>query len=59
MHGKVNSTNLATRWCAQEEVREALEVIWKRPERSEEILVGIIEKNMEVYAFEKRLEERK
>ena len=43
----------------EDEVREILEAIWKSPDRSEEILAGIMEKNREVYDFEKRLEERK
>jgi len=42
----------------EEEVREVLEAIWKNPDRSEELLTSIREKNREVYDFEKRLEER-
>ena len=42
----------------EKEVREILEEMWKTPERSEEILSKIIEKNKEIYEFEKMLEEK-
>jgi len=40
----------------EKEVREVLEDIWKSPEKSEEILNKIAEKNKKVYDFERMLE---
>ena len=57
--GKVSVQKICRAARNEEEVREALEAIWKNPDRSEEILADIIEKNKEVYDFEKRLEEMK
>ncbi|MEM3041775.1 MAG: hypothetical protein QXG97_07130, partial [Nitrososphaerota archaeon] len=41
----------------EEEVRETLDNIWKQPEKGEEIIKDLSEKNEEVYQFEKMLEE--
>jgi len=41
------------------EVREILDAVWENTVRSEEILASVIEKNREVYEFEKMLEETK
>jgi len=41
----------------EEEVREILDQIWKLPENSEGILSGLLEKNKDLYEFEKTLEE--
>ena len=56
--GKVSVQKICRAARNEEEVREILEAVWENPERSEEILVGVMEKNREVYDFEKRLEER-
>lgn len=40
----------------EKQVREIIEKIWKDPERSEQTLAAIAEKNKEVYEFEKLLE---
>jgi len=40
----------------EKQVREIIENIWKDPERSEQTLAAIAEKNKEVYEFEKLLE---
>jgi len=37
-------------------VREVLEKIWKTPDKSDEIITKVAEKNKEVYEFEKMLE---
>jgi len=42
----------------EKEVREVLEDIWKAPDKGEDILGKISEKNKEVYDFEKMLEGR-
>jgi hypothetical protein len=41
----------------ENEVRETLDVIWKNPEKGEEILVEALERNKDVYGFEKMMEE--
>ena len=41
------------------EVREILDAIWKSPEVAEEILSEAIEKNEDIYGFERMLEEKK
>jgi len=43
----------------EEEVRETLDRIWKQPERSEETLNQLLQKNGDLYKFEKMLEEKK
>ena len=43
----------------EEEVRSVLEAVWKDAEKSDELLADIAEKNKEVYAFEKMLEEKR
>jgi hypothetical protein len=43
----------------EEEVRETLDRVWKQPERSEEILNELLQKNADLYKFEKMLEEKK
>lgn len=40
----------------EDEVREILEEIWGNPEKSEQILAKTVEKNKDVYEFEKMLE---
>jgi hypothetical protein len=40
----------------EKEIREILEAIWENPEQSREILSKAIDKNREVYEFEKMLE---
>jgi hypothetical protein len=42
----------------EDEVREILEAIWRDPEKAEEVLAEIMEKNKDVYGFEKMLEEK-
>ena len=45
--------------CRDErEVREVMEEIWENPGRSKEILTQVMEKNKDIYEFEKLLEER-
>ena len=41
----------------EKEVRTILDEIWKNPDKDEEILLRIQEKNKELYEFEKMLEE--
>lgn len=41
----------------EDEVREILDAVWKGPEKGEEILAEVAEKNREIYAFERMLEE--
>lgn len=43
----------------EKEVRSVLEAVWKDAEKSDELLADIAEKNKEVYAFEKMLEEKR
>ena len=43
----------------EEEVRETLDRIWKQPEKSEETLNQLLQKNEDLYKFEKMLEEKK
>jgi len=40
----------------ENEVREPLDFIWKYPEKSEEMLTKLLEKNRDVFEFEKLLE---
>jgi hypothetical protein len=40
----------------ENEVREILDALWKSPEKSEEILTEALERNKDVYDFEKMLE---
>ena len=40
----------------EKEVRELLDAIWDVPEKGKEILTKAMEKNMEIYQFEKMLE---
>jgi hypothetical protein len=40
----------------EKEVRDVLTVIWETPEKSSEIIAKVIDKNKEVYEFEKMLE---
>ncbi|MHA1631896.1 MAG: hypothetical protein ACTSXC_03685 [Candidatus Freyarchaeota archaeon] len=42
----------------EKEVRELLDAIWKDPEKGEEILAETMEKNEEIYRFEKMLEQK-
>jgi hypothetical protein len=42
----------------EEEVRELLDAIWKDPEKGEKILAEAVEKNKEIYQFEKMLEQK-
>ena len=41
----------------ENEVREMLDAIWKSPEKSEETLAEALERNKDVYGFEKMMEE--
>ena len=41
----------------EDEVRETLDRIWRQPEKGEEILNELLEKNKDLYQFEKMLEE--
>jgi len=43
----------------EDEVREVLEKIWNRPDKAEELLKELLERNKELYAFERMLEEPK
>jgi hypothetical protein len=40
------------------DVREILDALWKNPQRGEEILAEAMEKNKDVYGFERMLEEK-
>jgi len=42
----------------EKEVREILEAIWREPEDAEKILNATIERNKDVYQFEKMLEHK-
>jgi hypothetical protein len=42
----------------EKEVREVLQAIWENPEKSNETLSKMVEKNKDVYDFEKMLEDR-
>jgi len=41
----------------ENEVREMLDAVWKSPEKSEELLAEALERNKDVYGFEKMMEE--
>ncbi len=41
----------------EEEVRETLDRIWKQPEKGEKVLNELLERNRDLYQFEKMLEE--
>jgi hypothetical protein len=43
----------------EKEVREILEKIWKTPQKSNEFLANVADKNKDVYDFEKMLREKK
>ena len=43
----------------EDEVREVLEKIWNWPDKAEELLKELLERNKELYAFERMLEEPK
>jgi len=38
------------------EVREALDTVWKKPEYADNVLDGLLKRNVELYRFEKTLE---
>lgn len=42
----------------EKEVREVLESIWANPEKSNELLAEVVDKNKEVYDFERMLEKK-
>jgi len=42
----------------ESEVREALDAVWTKPAKSEEVLAKVAEKNKELYEFERMLEKR-
>jgi hypothetical protein len=42
----------------EDDVREILDTLWKNPQRGEEILAEAMEKNKDVYGFERMLEEK-
>jgi hypothetical protein len=42
----------------EEQVRETLDRIWKQPEKSEEPLSELLERNKDLYEFEKMLEQK-
>lgn len=42
----------------EKDVRELLDAIWKEPEKSEKILAEAVERNKEIYQFEKMLEQK-
>jgi len=42
----------------ESDVRQILEAIWKNPKKGREILAEAVEKNKDVYGFEKMLEEK-
>jgi len=42
----------------EEEVRAVFDAIWKDPEKAEEVLGEVMERNKDVYGFEKMLEEK-
>jgi len=42
----------------EREVREVLEAIWQKPDEAEKILTDILERNEELYHFERMLEEQ-
>lgn len=42
----------------EDEVREALDAIWTKPSKGEEIIAKVAEKNKKIYEFERMLEER-
>jgi len=42
----------------EKEVREILDGIWKSPEKAEEILTEAMERNKDIYGFERMLEEK-
>ena len=54
---KVTVQKICKRAKNEEEVRETLENIWSMPESAEEILDELLEKNKELYMFERMLEE--
>jgi len=54
---KVTVQKICKRAKNEEELREILEKIWSNPESSEEVLNELLEKNKELYMFEKMLEE--
>lgn len=41
----------------EDEVREILDAVWKKPEKAEEIVAEVLEKNKDVYEFEKMIRE--
>ena len=42
----------------EDEVGKVLEEIWENPDKSEEILLKVIEKNKDVYEFKRMLKEK-
>ena len=42
----------------EDEVRELLDRIWAEPERAEDIIAEVREKNKGIFDFEKRLQEK-
>jgi hypothetical protein len=40
----------------EDEVREILDAIWKSPDRAEEILAEVVERNKDIYDFERSLQ---
>jgi hypothetical protein len=42
----------------EKEVRVILDAIWREPLKAKEIIVETLEKNKEIYGFEKMLEEK-
>ena len=40
----------------EDEVREILNAVWKSPERAEEILAEVMERNKDIYDFERMLQ---
>jgi hypothetical protein len=43
----------------EDEIREILDKVWKDPSKSDMLLASVIEKNRELYNFERMLEEKK
>ena len=54
---KVSVQKVYDRAKNEDEVRETLDAIWGLPEKAEEILNKLLERNAELYQFEKMLEE--
>ena len=56
--GRISVRKICEYAANEDEVREVLDRIWAEPERAEDVIAEVREKNKGIFDFEKRLQEK-